>query len=87
MTEALSKIDSAVGGLDSHHDVKETKKPRMSSVAAPGVWNIKDLGTLVYVLLPQHPHILHGWSADTAFHTEEQKIELKLAPETQKTGW
>ncbi|KUI53600.1 hypothetical protein VP1G_00988 [Cytospora mali] len=61
MTEALSKVDSAVEGLETHKDVKETKKPRMSSVAAPGVWNIKDL--------------------------EEQKIELKLAPETQKTGW
>ncbi|KAK7747472.1 hypothetical protein SLS53_001727 [Cytospora paraplurivora] len=61
MTEALHKIDSAVEGLDTHKDVKEHKKPRMSSVAAPGVWNVKDL--------------------------EEQKIELKLAPETQKTGW
>lgn len=60
MTEPLAKVDSAVDGLE-HNDVKATKKPRMSSVAAPGVWNVKDL--------------------------EEQKIELKLAPETQKTGW
>ncbi|KAG6361842.1 hypothetical protein INS49_010071 [Diaporthe citri] len=61
MTEALSKVDSAVEGIDANKDAKDTKKPRMSSIAAPGVWNIKDI--------------------------EEQKIELQIAPETQKTGW
>lgn len=45
MTEALSKVDSAVEGVDAGKDTKETKKPRMSSIAAPGVWNIKDIGT------------------------------------------
>lgn len=45
MTEALSKVDSAVEGVDASKDTKETKKPRMSSIAAPGVWNIKDIGT------------------------------------------
>lgn len=45
MTEALSKVDSAVEGIDANKDAKETKKPRMSSIAAPGVWNIKDIGT------------------------------------------
>ncbi|POS73387.1 hypothetical protein DHEL01_v208221 [Diaporthe helianthi] len=61
MTEPLSKVDSAVEGIDAGKDAKDTKKPRMSSIAAPGVWNIKDI--------------------------EEQKIELQIAPETQKTGW
>lgn len=49
MTEALSKVDSAVEGvegIDANKDAKETKKPRMSSIAAPGVWNIKDIGAL-----------------------------------------
>ena len=45
MTEALSKVDSAVEGIDANKDAKDTKKPRMSSIAAPGVWNVKDLGT------------------------------------------
>lgn len=44
MTEALSKVDSAVDGIDASKDAKDTKKPRMSSIAAPGVWNIKDIG-------------------------------------------
>jgi uncharacterized protein (UPF0264 family) len=45
MTEPLSKVDSAVEGVDAGKDAKDTKKPRMSSIAAPGVWNIKDIGT------------------------------------------
>ncbi|TQN70158.1 hypothetical protein CSHISOI_05307 [Colletotrichum shisoi] len=60
MTEPLSKVDSAVGGL-SQSPPKEHKTRRQSSAAAPGVYNVKDL--------------------------EEQKIELELAPETQRTGW
>lgn len=83
MTEPLSKVDSAVEGLDAPKDVKDTKKPRMSSVAAPGVWNIKDLGKSCLLALT----IPVIWSANIACCIEEQKIELKLAPETQKTGW
>ncbi|KAJ0157332.1 hypothetical protein CTA2_12695 [Colletotrichum tanaceti] len=60
MTEPLTKVDSAVGGL-SQSPPKEHKTRRQSSAAAPGVYNVKDL--------------------------EEQKIELELAPETQRTGW
>ncbi|ROW01259.1 hypothetical protein VMCG_05953 [Cytospora schulzeri] len=74
MTEPLAKVDSAIDGLDTHHDVKGTKKPRMSSVAAPGVWNVKDLGMIFECTLYNGPSM-------------EQKIDLKLAPETQKTGW
>lgn len=55
MTEALSKVDSAVEGVDAPKDTKETKKPRMSSIAAPGVWNIKDLG-----MSPCHPETSHS---------------------------
>lgn len=62
MTEALSKVDSAVEGIDANKDAKETKKPRMSSIAAPGVWNIKDIGTL----LPISSKAYVAWaSADT----------------------
>lgn len=83
MTEALSKVDSAVEGIDANKDAKETKKPRMSSIAAPGVWNIKDIGT--FCPFPRKPMWL-GHQL-TRVRTEEQKIELQIAPETQKTGW
>lgn len=43
MTEPLSKVDSAVEGVTP--DVKETKKPRQSTVAAPGVYKLEDLST------------------------------------------
>jgi hypothetical protein len=82
MTEPLSKVDSAVEGVDAGKDAKDTKKPRMSSIAAPGVWNIKDIGTF--------SPIARGFTARTSADTrgtEEQKIELQIAPETQKTGW
>lgn len=42
MTEPLAKVDSAVEGVTS--EVKETKKPRQSTVAAAGVFKIEDLG-------------------------------------------
>lgn len=44
MTEPLTKVDSAVEGL-SQSPPKESKTRRQSSAAAPGVYNIKDLGT------------------------------------------
>lgn len=42
MSETLKKVDSAVQG------VTETKKPRQSTVAAPGVYRIEDLGMLLF---------------------------------------
>jgi hypothetical protein len=44
MTEPLTKIDSAVQGLDSPVDKKEAAKRRQSSAAAPGVSKIQELG-------------------------------------------
>lgn len=43
MTEPLTKVDSAVEGVAP--DVKEHKKPRQSTVAAPGVFKLEDLST------------------------------------------
>jgi hypothetical protein len=43
MTEPLEKVDSAVQGLASSPP-KEKEHRRASSAAAPGVYNIKDLG-------------------------------------------
>jgi hypothetical protein len=50
MTEPLKKVDSAVQGLgtsppkDSKVEKVLDSKRRQSSVGAPGVYNIKDLG-------------------------------------------
>ncbi|KAK4111007.1 hypothetical protein N656DRAFT_781333 [Canariomyces notabilis] len=62
MSEPLTKVDSAVQGIDTApaDKSKETKHRRASS-SANGVMNINDL--------------------------EAQGIELKVAKETQKTGW
>lgn len=47
MTEPLSKVDSAVQGLSSSPPAKDDKKTRrQSSAAAPGVYNVNDLGKL-----------------------------------------
>jgi hypothetical protein len=43
MTEPLTKIDSAVQGLDSPVDKKDAAKRRQSSAAAPGVSKIQEL--------------------------------------------
>lgn len=42
MTEPLTKVDSAVDGV-APTDAKEHKKPRQSTVAAPGVFKLEDL--------------------------------------------
>ena len=45
MSEPLTKVDSAVQGIDvAPKEVKETKHRRASSAAANGVMNINDLG-------------------------------------------
>lgn len=44
MTEPLTKVDSAVEGV-APTDAKEHKKPRQSTVAAPGVYKLEDLST------------------------------------------
>lgn len=53
-TSDLSKVDSAIAGL-------EEKKKRRTTSSAPGVMNINEL--------------------------EEEKIPIKVALETQQTGW
>lgn len=50
MSEALKKVDSAVQGVTE--PAKETKKPRQSTVAAPGVYRIEDLGMFISPIFP-----------------------------------
>lgn len=50
MTEPLEKVDSAVQGLASSPP-KEKGHRRASSAAAPGVYNINDLGKLLLLSL------------------------------------
>ncbi|KXX75402.1 hypothetical protein MMYC01_206464 [Madurella mycetomatis] len=59
MSEPLTKVDSAVQGMEP--DTAKDAKHRRASSSANGVMNINDL--------------------------EAQGIELKIAKETQKTGW
>lgn len=87
MSAPLTKVDSAIAGLSiddkppdsTQKEVpKEKKGHRRTSSTQDNVWNIKDLGKssladpLVLRLIPS---------------SEEQKIELTLPIETQKTGW
>jgi len=87
MSAPLTKVDSAIAGLSiddkapdsTQKEVpKEKKGHRRTSSTQENVWNIKDLGKssladpLVLRLIPS---------------SEEQKIELTLPIETQKTGW
>ncbi|KAJ5610759.1 hypothetical protein N7510_007478 [Penicillium lagena] len=89
MSVPLTKVDSAIAGLSiddkapkpSEKEVKKTHKRTPSKSGE--VWNIKDLGKPP---LPFHPSILSS-SLIIALHPEEQKIELSLPIETQKTGW
>ncbi|KAJ5437078.1 hypothetical protein N7445_007963 [Penicillium cf. griseofulvum] len=68
MSVPLTKVDSAIAGLDISNEKpepieKEVKRKthKRTSSTAEGIWNIKDL--------------------------EEQKLDLTLPIETQKTGW
>lgn len=87
MSVPLTKVDSAIAGLSlddkppvpSEKEVKKGHK-RLSSQGA-NVWNIKDLG----MYLSQSDHPITG--NHSPFPSEEQKIELELPIETQKTGW
>ncbi|KIL92070.1 hypothetical protein FAVG1_04477 [Fusarium avenaceum] len=80
MSEPLSKVDSAVQGLSSSPPAKteDKKTRRQSSAAAPGVWNVNDLGYDVKRAITR---------ISTDYTTEAEGRELELAPETQKTGW
>lgn len=81
MTEPLSKVDSAVQGLSSSPP-KEKAHRRASSAAAPGVYNVNDLGK---------PMPTVNQSCDKSYInsivSEAEGIDLELAVETQKTGW
>jgi hypothetical protein len=88
MSEPLTKVDSAVQGIEDVPEVKETKHRRASS-SANGVMNIKDLGKLHR--LPNSPGFGYCAGRTTAdlvvLRTEEQGIDLQIAKETQSTGW
>ncbi len=92
MTEPLKKVDSAVQGIASSpaKDAKESaaKARRASSAAAPGVMNVKDLGTSWSAADNPSPHPPETGSVVlTCQCTEEEGIDLKIAGETQKLGW
>ena len=87
MSAPLTKVDSAIAGLSISDEKtplsteKEVKKPHKRT---DGVWNIKDLGK----------GMLFSYCGTTTFSyqnnnssSEEQKIEITLPIETQKTGW
>lgn len=76
MTEALKKVDSAVQGV-----TETVKKPRQSTAAAAGVFRIEDLGKLVTA-----PRIWRSFPLTLSTIAAEEK-DLRIAPETQKTGW
>lgn len=86
MSVPLTKVDSAIAGLsisDEKPDtnekaVKGKKTHKRTSSTAEGIWNIKDLGES-----PSYPQI----KPHTNSILEEQKIEITLPIETQKTGW
>ncbi|KAJ4254384.1 hypothetical protein NW762_009979 [Fusarium torreyae] len=86
MSEPLAKVDSAVEGLSTSppakDDTKKLEKRRASSAAAPGVYNILDLGKLRNLSI--NPMALSDIGQGVM---RAEGTELELAPETQKTGW
>ncbi|CAG7960796.1 unnamed protein product [Penicillium nalgiovense] len=85
MSVPLTKVDSAIAGLSisekpetTETEVKAKSHRRTSSTAAEGVWNIKDLGKVLINL--------NGGSYTDCI-PEEQKMDITLPIETQKTGW
>lgn len=84
MSVPLTKVDSAIAGL-SISDEKpgiekevKAKTHRRASSTVEGVWNIKDLGKDIINL---------SGGNDTDGTAEEQKMDIELPIETQKTGW
>ncbi|EJT68538.1 hypothetical protein GGTG_13884 [Gaeumannomyces tritici R3-111a-1] len=77
MTEPLSKVDSAVQGLSSSPPKAVKGNRRQSSVAASGVFNIKDLeeeGTEITIAKETQKT---GWKINTSPSTVEDKELLK----------
>ncbi|KYK55788.1 hypothetical protein DCS_07752 [Drechmeria coniospora] len=76
MTEALSKVDSAVQGLSS--PTKEKGHRRASSTAAPGVFNINELEKdKIEIQLPVETQKT-GWKINSSPTTVEESAILKL---------
>lgn len=84
MSVPLTKVDSAIAGLSISDEKPEiekevkTKTHRRASSTVEGVWNIKDLGK--YIINLSGGNYTDGTP-------EEQKKEIELPIETQKTGW
>lgn len=80
MTEPLSKIDSAVQGIDSPTDKKETAaaKRRQSSAAAPGVYNLLDLQEEETVIELPIETQQTGWKINESSSKVEDPAILKL---------
>lgn len=74
MTEPLTKVDSAVEGLDSHKE----HKPARRSTAHPDVFNINDLETEgTEISLPVETQRT-GWKINSSPNTVEDPAILKL---------
>lgn len=84
MSVPLTKVDSAIAGLSISDEKPEIEKDvkakshRRASSTVEGVWNIKDLGKYIINI---------GGGNYTDGTAEEQKKDLELPIETQKTGW
>jgi hypothetical protein len=77
MSAPLTKVDSAVQGLE-----EPAKESRVKKADTSGVYNINDLG--MHRLLVDLSLWLYQLLTICA---EAQGIELQIAKETQKTGW
>jgi hypothetical protein len=77
MTEPLSKVDSAVQGLSSSPPKEAKGNRRQSSVAASGVFNIKDLEEEGVEIQIAKETQKTGWKINTSPSTVEDKELLK----------
>jgi hypothetical protein len=76
MSEPLTKVDSAVQGIEDVPEVKETKHRRASS-SANGIMNIKDLEEQGIDLQIAKETQSTGWKINTSPSTVEEKDILK----------
>lgn len=79
MSEPLSKVDSAVEGLEQPTSPAKTKRRASSHVE--GVFNIDELS------MTCHPRLGIPNPADHSSTAAEKRTPIEVAIETQKTGW
>ncbi|KZZ97214.1 hypothetical protein AAP_00857 [Ascosphaera apis ARSEF 7405] len=88
MSEDLTRVDSAVAGVHEEHHKEAHHYHRRGSAGNENVRSIKDLSTLSIVISSPHSSPLHSLtSICLSPPTEEEDVELAVAPETQKLNW